>query len=1037
MASVQTKVYRISIEMDAAKQELADASKRLAELDTQLQGLDRDTDAAKGIVAEMAKLVGQVGSAEGKVEALGESLDALKPGTIPALEATIEDLEASLRQATEGTVEFDAALLKLGQAKGQLKSLEDQIDAIADTKQHAAAFVDLANGLVGVTTIATTSGQALGLSQQAADAYQQKLVTLIAVMDGVEQISKAANGEVLGSVKATYAGAKAWLGFGESAATAGKVSRAALLSIGIGAILLLLGLVAANFDKIKEVGQSIYQKLKPAFDGVSAVIDTVIAKARNLASFLSFGLVDDAAKHAQAVATELRQKELAAHVEQTARLIEVLKARGTDTLALEVENSKRRLESLKQTNDEEKKAYQDALKEFVVLRTQYQKRANDDEKATRLAHLNGLIAAEQARQGDGYKLDLAAKKESLSQLLKAQQEGQYVSKAQLEQARDAISTAEIAHDTQQAEKKRNLRLATLNAELAMIQAKGRDGLALIGTDAEDEIKLAQQVNAKKVQIAEQNLANLKEQRVVDRAAVKAANQELANLAVEGAQLVGQAQVAALQQAQQLRKKVEDAILGSADGRDKRYQQDAATMQTGAARLRALDEEAFNNEVTLLDKQSKDTLKMRLEFAKSRLLLDQDTSEKGQAQLRADVQKVKELEVELAQRQPDLGGTILSKLFGIKDEDIEGVKGRLNEAFASIANSVQGLVNGMLSAGISEADAQVQAAQARLQELDTQISDLSSKRQADEQALVGAVGARRDYLLKKIQAERKAEADLSAQKTVAAQKEEAAQKQKAKLEKEQQGIAAASTAIEAVLLAIQAAQAVVKASSAGKFGIDNIALAIAAAAAIGASIVSVKNAAKAFEAGGVVGDDGVLRGPRHSAGGIPFTVAGKPGFEAEGGEHITPVDATQKNGPLLQLIRTQGRSRTIGPLDMLQIASNAQSVTTSIQPTPKAYFEAGGVLSSAGVSGGQASSADLGALASRLDRHSDLLGQVVAHLGNVAESTAATQEHTAATATHTDTIRAYGPPVLEFGYDAELKRQDLQKGMERAEAMVTL
>jgi hypothetical protein len=1037
MASVQQKTYRISIEMDAAKQELAEASKRLAQLDTQLQGLDRDTDAAKAIVAEMAKLVGQVTSAEGQVGELNTALDDLKPGTIPALEANIEELETALRQATRGTAEFDAALLKLGQAKGELKSLEDQIDAIADVKQHAAAFVDLANGLVGATTIGVTAAQAFGLSKESAEAYQNKLLSLIAVMDGVEQISKAANGEVIGSVKATYAAAKGWLGFGESAATAGRVSRAALLGIGIGAILILLSLLAANLDKVKEVGASIYQKLKPVFDGVGEVIDVVVAKARNLASFLTFGLVDDAAKHAAAVAVDLRQKELAAQVVHTARLIEVLKARGTDTLAIEVENAKRRLESLKQNNAEEKAAYQDALKEYVVLRTQFRKRADDDEKATRLAHLNGLIAAEQARQGDGYKLDLAAKKESLSQLLKAQQEGQYVSKAQLEQARDAIGAAEIAHDTQQAEKKRNLKLATLNAELAMIQAKGRDGLALIGTEAEDELALARQTNAKKVQIAEQNLANLKAQRVVDRAAVKAANQELANLALESAQLIARAQVTALLQAQQLRKKVEDALLGSADIREKRYQQDAATMQAGAARLRGLEEEAFNNEVALLDKQGKDTLKIRLQFAKSRLLLDQDTSEKGQAQLRADLQKVKELEIELGQRMPDLGGTILSKIFGIKDEDIQGVKGRLNEAFTSIAGSVQGLVGDMLSSGIAEADAQVQAAQTRLHELDSQLSAVSSQRQADEEALSSANGARRDYLLKKIQAERKAEADLSAQKAVAAQQEEAAQKTKAKLEKEQQAIAAASTAIEAVLLAIQAAQAVVKASSAGKFGIDNIALAIAAAAAIGAGIVSVKNAAKAFEAGGVVGEDGVLRGPRHSAGGIPFTVAGKPGFEAEGGEALTPVDATQKNGPLLRLIRTEGRSRTLGPLDMLKLASSAQAKASSIHSTPSAYFEAGGVLSSGGTSSGQASDAGLSALAFRLDRQSALLAQVVDYLSSVAESSAATQEHTASTANHTGTIQAYGPPVLEFGYEAEQKRQSLQADMKQSESSATL
>ena len=51
--------------------------------------------------------------------------------------------------------------------------------------------------------------------------------------------------------------------------------------------------------------------------------------------------------------------------------------------------------------------------------------------------------------------------------------------------------------------------------------------------------------------------------------------------------------------------------------------------------------------------------------------------------------------------------------------------------------------------------------------------------------------------------------------------------------------------------------------------------------------------------------GMLRGPRHSQGGIPFTVGGRPGFEAEGGEAIINRKSTAMFTPLLSAINQAG------------------------------------------------------------------------------------------------------------------------------------
>ena len=63
--------------------------------------------------------------------------------------------------------------------------------------------------------------------------------------------------------------------------------------------------------------------------------------------------------------------------------------------------------------------------------------------------------------------------------------------------------------------------------------------------------------------------------------------------------------------------------------------------------------------------------------------------------------------------------------------------------------------------------------------------------------------------------------------------------------------------------------------------------------------------KKMARGGVAGFGGVLKGRSHAQGGIPFTVGGQPGFEAEGGEAIINKRSTRMFRPLLSQINQAG------------------------------------------------------------------------------------------------------------------------------------
>lgn len=78
-----------------------------------------------------------------------------------------------------------------------------------------------------------------------------------------------------------------------------------------------------------------------------------------------------------------------------------------------------------------------------------------------------------------------------------------------------------------------------------------------------------------------------------------------------------------------------------------------------------------------------------------------------------------------------------------------------------------------------------------------------------------------------------------------------------------------------------------------------------ATVLASGLGAVKNIKKTKLAKG-----GLLEGPSHAQGGIPFTVAGAPGFEAEGGEFVVNKVSTAKNLPLLKAINGNKQSTRV-------------------------------------------------------------------------------------------------------------------------------
>lgn len=88
------------------------------------------------------------------------------------------------------------------------------------------------------------------------------------------------------------------------------------------------------------------------------------------------------------------------------------------------------------------------------------------------------------------------------------------------------------------------------------------------------------------------------------------------------------------------------------------------------------------------------------------------------------------------------------------------------------------------------------------------------------------------------------------------------------------------------------------------GIPIVGPALGAVAAGIAVAGGLKNIQKIVSTKTKYQDGGLIEGNSHSFGGVPFTVAGKGGFEAEGGEFIVNKKSTASYLPLLQMINKQ-------------------------------------------------------------------------------------------------------------------------------------
>jgi len=472
MASSTDVKLKIQVESGAAEKSLGELEKDFNKLNESLEELR-----LKG--REGSKLFQQL---EKNSEALGKVIEK-RSGTLGGMNHELELMKGRLTDLKVGSKEFNDLATEIAQAERKVKNLELSFEALdneqvaselgsvagavgdvsaafillgddSETLQEVAKNIELAMGLSmglkgaieGVSSarkLLTNSTKIQTLAEKARNLVSKEGIIVTTAAIGVEKLSNfvkvgafATNAQLAASETARGA-ATAGATVATTAATAAtKLFRLALIATGIGAIIVALGLLIANFDKVKEamgkVVDFIYKSFKPQIDLVISALE-----------FLGLKETEEAKKRKALHAREIKQREQEAKAKMDLinKEIEANKKLTDEvTAALDFELRKRQAAGEDTAELEEQKIkilIESARKEIELIN---QKIAA---KAKELEFSKGAMAGLVAANIEAYKAQQEAQKENINAML---QDLEVFHIEQRRLARDAAKDIEKIND---------------------------------------------------------------------------------------------------------------------------------------------------------------------------------------------------------------------------------------------------------------------------------------------------------------------------------------------------------------------------------------------------------------------------------------------------------------------------------------------------------------------------------------------------------------------------------------------------------------
>lgn len=899
-----------------------------------------------------------VGNYEKATISLVEQAGEFKKGV-----GELEDqLALLISQGVDPTSEqFQELAKQAGEAKRAVNEAAATVDAYASSAKGLSSVINVGESLTAAFGTATGVMSMFGVSGEEVAEQIAKLQGVMATLQSLqvlqENITKKGTAtnllyskalKVLGldhkkntaSLAAETAAQGANTVATNAATVATKTFSKALIATGIGAIVVLLGLLIANFSEIKEWFLKLIAPIdgfKAALMGIGSVITNyIVAPFKALFKLMKgdfSGAVDEFKKGFDVMGNyaEGKNKQIAKDAEERNRKFVEGALQTTDTL---IKNNEAKYGSDYKYTEQGKKLYD---KYFAYQLHLYK---GDKEKYAEIQrekwsydreYNEKLKEAEKKKTEDAKKAAETAKKIADERKKALEEYKKSLDSFNKETYALSIANEEklIAAQKKAAKTSDEMALA-YGKEAELLKQKNEDEKKKVEEQYSELIKKAEKLKQDTTKITEAKNARIKEleeKQKADLVALETEKTEAINKINEDAK----------------KKKVEET--------QKALDSELKLMNSHYTSIQDLTKNAVkkSGKFDLIDVDATKTnyKKIGEELNKS---LDNLNSSKDRISkyyddmaglYSKDSQEYKDLQDKKQAALNDVESKIKITNKNIEDNTQASTQVQqqyfadLTEKVSKVYEGVNELLSGAFDAAQSIFDTQLEEAQEKLDEVTEAYDEAVSKKEESnarlaelEEEAKTATGGRAIVVQEQIAREMEANKELAKQEKELAKEKEKREKEVAKIEKKQKKASLVQSLVTGIA---QAALGVLQALAGVPFPANIVAAALVGSmGAIQTGIISSQIAK--------LEDGGLLKGKRHKDGGIPV---GNTGIEVEGGEYVVNRVSTQKNLGLIEYINTTRKEIQVN--DVVSYFNRKGNTSITPAPTFKVQYETGGQL----------------------------------------------------------------------------------------------
>jgi hypothetical protein len=356
-------------------------------------------------------------------DSVGKAAEATK-----SLKTQLKELKAELASGNLTGKAFDEAAARAGKLQDSIADVNQRVKNLASDTGKLEGFIDVATGITGGFAAAQGAMALFGSENEDVQKQLVKIQGAVALLNGVQQVANTLNKDsaamtqlqavrlkVLTATQAAYT-------FVVGASTgAMKVFRLALAATGVGLLVIGIGLLIANFDKVKSAVMGVVDRFKNLGSGTKNLI-SVLFPIVGIIRLVYAGL-EKLGVFAESAADryEKLEKVTKTNIKQMQREIDLMEAQGVGArelylakhklLMVEYDLMEAKRKSIGLTK-EEQEAQKDLANSIKVLNAEETKRQEDDAKTKQEKTDKANEEAAKKRKADTDKKKEEAKKEA-------------------------------------------------------------------------------------------------------------------------------------------------------------------------------------------------------------------------------------------------------------------------------------------------------------------------------------------------------------------------------------------------------------------------------------------------------------------------------------------------------------------------------------------------------------------------------------------------------------------------------------------------